>query len=318
MKKLITMPLVLCFCMLQQGIFAQEQVIAFGNTYHLEMMHTPPIDTLDQSGRFLGQTFTLETASFIESIRIVAFDWYSLYGHTGKLTFYRDQAFGEILWNSTVEYSGISRFVENPSLFEGESANSFMSHWNSLVVNPIFEGEKSFEDVATNFPVGQMFDPGVIVVVMELDDYVSVDRPPVFTTFLNCVGFWCQNQADPYLGGSLLTDNVYNFFINANQYTPMMDLAFEVKIQPELTTSVGQSSGFSDIRLPMRDGVLTIPDEFASWRLLITDLLGRELVTVPSLVGGQSVSIESMINQVVIVSFLSKEDERKTAKILVH
>ena len=135
MKKLIPI-LALCFC-IAQNTFAQDQQSSFGNTSDIDMMHNAPIDMIDQSGRFLGQTFTLETTSFVESISLAVFEVYSLYGHTGTLTFYDGEAFGEVLWTSQVEYPGLSMFLDNPVVFEGVSASTFSSYWNNLVFSPV-------------------------------------------------------------------------------------------------------------------------------------------------------------------------------------
>lgn len=314
MKKLIP-TLALCFCMLPLITSAQEQANTFGNTEHLEMMHNASIDTLDQSGRFLGQTFTLETTSFVESIRFAAFDWRSLYDHTGTITFYADEAFGEVLFTSEVLFPGLSRFVEDPTLLEGLSANSLVPYWNSLLVNPLFEGQKTFEDIATTFPVNQMFDPGIIVAVIELDNYNSIDRPPAFTTFTNCVGFWCENQIDPYTGGEMVTDEVYNFFLNSSASTPMMDLAFEVRLQREISTSIGEQSDHSGLTLAMQNGVLVVPDTWTGGSLLVTDVLGRELTSFSSLVGGQIINVPT--DQALVVTLIRKDGVRKTAKVFV-
>ncbi len=308
MKKLIP-TLALCFCMAPYITSAQEQANTFGNTEHLEMMHTPPIDTIDQSGRFLGQTFTLDSRSFVEGVSFAVFEWYSLYDHTGTLTFYADQAFGEVLFTSEVNFPGLARFVEDPTLLEGNSASYLVSHWDSLLLSPLFGGEISFQDIATTFPVNQIFDPGTIVVVMELNSYNSIDRSPVFMTFPNCVGFWCTNQIDPYEGGEMVTDEVYNFFLNSNESTPMMDLPFEVKVRQDISTTV------SEFSVPIRNGVMVVPDDWTNGSLLVADVLGREIASTSSLVGGQMINVPT--GQALIVTLISKDGVRKTAKVFV-
>jgi hypothetical protein len=182
-------------------------------------------------------------------------------------------------------------------------------------VNPLFEGQKTFEDIATTFPVNQMFDPGIIVAVIELDNYNSIDRPPAFTTFTNCVGFWCENQIDPYTGGEMVTDEVYNFFLNSSASTPMMDLAFEVRLQREISTSIGEQSDHSGLTLAMQNGVLVVPDTWTGGSLLVTDVLGRELTSFSSLVGGQIINVPT--DQALVVTLIRKDGVRKTAKVFV-
>ncbi len=301
----------LCFCMVLHTFttYAQEHSNTFGNTEYLETMQIPPIDTIDQSGRFLGQSFILETTSFVESISFAVIECYSLYDHSGTLTLYANEAFGEVLWTSEVNFPGLSRFVEDPASFEGLPTVAFASHWNNSLMFPLLAGEKTFEDVATTFPVNQVFDPGVIVAVMELDNYHSIDRAPVFYTFPNCVGFWCENPIDPYTGGGMVTDEVYNFFVNTSEESAMMDLPFEVRLRGDISTSL------SELSVPVISGVLMVPDAWSGSSLLVTDILGREHISLTTLRGGETVSVVS--NQVAIVTLTSPSGERKSVKVFV-
>lgn len=318
MKKLI--PIVaLCFCMVPSVLtYSQESPNTFGNTLHLEMMHNASIDMIDQSGRFLGQSFTLETGSYIESISFAVIEFYSLYGHAGMLTFYADEPFGEVLWSSDVEYQGLSRFVPDATLLEGLPTDSFDAYWASLVLNPVISGEMSFRDVATTFPVNQFFEAGNIVAVLELDNYWGVDRAPVFLTFTNCAGPWCQDQVDPYEGGGIVTDSVYNFFLNEDEpflNTSIMDLAFEVKLRQDITTGVTRDSGYSELALEIRNGVIVIPSTFVGSSLLVTDVLGRQHASFATLRGGEQISL--LRDQATVISVIFTDGTQKTVKVLV-
>lgn len=305
MKQLIPI-LALCFCMVQNTFAQDDGTVSIGQ-YSAKLAHSG-YDTVAQS-------FLLEESAFVESFRLSVFSRYSAVDHPGVLSVIEgDGPYGEVVFQVPILVKSLNKFFPEEEL-ETLTIPEIESLWAYEIQGSIDSEERGFEEMSTTFTIGRHLPSGEYTVMVSLDTSITHLGHRWITSFTNCYDWPCANpyNVDPYSDGTFYGGiNLVGLQIDER------DMAFEVRFRPEITTSVGQSSGFSELKLPMRDGVVTIPDAFAGWHLLITDLIGRELVAVPSLVGGQSVNVESMINQVVIVRLLSKEAQRKTAKILVH
>ncbi|MEZ4211207.1 MAG: hypothetical protein R3B39_02880 [Candidatus Paceibacterota bacterium] len=228
------------------------------------------------------------------------------------MTFYADEPFGEVLWTSNVEYKGLSSFLPDASLLEGSPTVLFSSYWNDLVISPVVYGDMSYRDIATTFPVNQSFEAGQIFVVLELDDYSSIDHTPVFSTFVNCPGPWCENHIDPYEGGDMISDNIHSLFPHHNGYS--VDLPFEVVLGGDISTSLPELKAELSIRIV--DGVLLVPSDWAGSTLSVTDAIGRQVASFATLRGEEAIQL--VRDQVVILTLILPRGERHTTKVFVQ
>lgn len=295
MKKLLTF-VILGFAFASPA-FAQGNLGQIGQ-YSAKLAHSG-YDTVAQS-------FLLEETSFVNSFRLVVFSRYNTTDHPATLSVLEgDGPYGNIVFQETLNVKSLNKFFSEDTL-ASLTSNSQMEYMWVEVQNLIDSDVLGFDQMATDFNVGQYFPAGQYTVMVTLDtNIVNPFGYRWITSFTNCYNWPCASpyNIDPYPNGTHYWGaDLLGLQSNAR------DMAFEVNAR-----EAGVSTNVSDISNFFQGNVLTVPDDLSGSALFVHDVAGRELVSVASLVGGQQVQVPA--NQVVVVDIVSKEGVRKTTKL---
>ena len=282
--------------------FSQEGLIL--NTNVGTPYHAAVDPEAGGAGLELAQSITFE-GGHIEHIRFAMFDMHSIDGHTGVIEFHEGGPYGDLLWTEEFVFPGLGKLFSEEELAGVTSANQLPSFWNDAATAGL-----DFDSLATTFVVGEYFSSGLMTIVVRLDNYQSIDRPPYLSSFGNCSDFWCGSNTvlNPYPEGNFfrgltLTSSVY----------PNTDLAFEVRYRPELSTGIGSKEA-SRFFVPVNAGHIIVPSDWFGSSLQVTDVAGREFVS-QVVYGGESLPVPQ--DQVLVVT-LTTSSARKSTKVFVH
>ena len=303
MKKLISMMMfmALCFCMVPR-VVAQSGYTSIGQTSAL-VSHSL-YDTTAQS-------FTLDESSYVQMFRLVVFSRYHTTDHPGTLTVVKgDGPRGDtVMFELPILVKSLNKFFPE-SMLDTISLVEMEILWQYDIQSQIDSGDMGFEDLETDFPVGEMLPAGQYTVVVALDTTVtnSFGYRSVMS-FTNCYDYPCAPpfNTNPYVGGS-------HYFGNQLFTDPDRDMAFQVRILVEnISTNVFEQVE-ERLALPsIYDGVMTAPASWSGQTLHLYDATGRELYN-KLILGGEMITIPTIL--LVVVSLESKTSRLTTKLIL--
>ncbi|MDQ5953128.1 MAG: hypothetical protein QG551_356, partial [Patescibacteria group bacterium] len=151
MKKLITiMFMALCFCMVPR-VSAQDEYTTIGQTSAL--MNHDGFDTVAQS-------FTLDESSYVQMFRLVVFSRLHATDHPGTLTVVEgDGPRGPVVFTLPILVKGLNKFFPE-SMLDTLTPVEMEMLWTYDIQSQIDSGDIGFEDLETDFPVGEMLPAG--------------------------------------------------------------------------------------------------------------------------------------------------------------